>query len=315
MYSVLQWLMFLYIYCFLGWIWETMYVSVSKGKWVNRGFMHGPFLPIYGIGATAMVAVTIPFRGNYLLEFIVGIIGATVMEYYTGITMEKLFHLRYWDYSNCKCNLKGYICLKASLCWGVFAILIPELLHARVEKMVFAIPDTALQILVILLTAYISADFSESFREAMDFKEILINLSQSNQEIAAIEKRVLAVSEFISGDLKEKSEAGLKKINSTLIEGKMKYQKKTEQFNELRNKITLSIEELKKQGDEREYEKDRKPLREELEMYLRKLSDEENKRLVLRHGKAIRRSHSIMRRNPNIISDKYKDALDDLKQN
>lgn len=311
MYDVLQWLMFLYIYCFLGWVWETLYVSVSKGKWVNRGFMHGPFLPIYGIGATAMVAVTIPFRGNYLLEFIVGIIGATIMEYYTGITMEQLFHIRYWDYSKCKLNVKGYICLKASLCWGVFAILIPELLHARVEKLVLSIPETTLQILTIILTAYISADFSESFREAMDFKEILMNLSQSNQEIAAIEKRVLAMSEFINGDLKEKSEAGLKKINSTLVEGKMRYQKKTEQINELREKITVYIEELKKQGEERE----RKPLREELENYLHKLTAEENRRIALGRNKAMRRSRSIMNRNPNIISERYKEALEYFKQN
>lgn len=310
-YSVLQWLLFFFIYCFFGWVWETLYVSIGQGKWVNRGFMHGPFLPIYGVGCTAMVFITIPIKGNMLFEFVVGMIGATVMEYYTGVVMEKIFHLRYWDYSNQKFNLNGYICLKSSICWGVFAILVPEVLHMKVESFVFSIPETALEIIVVVLTGYIAADFAESFREAMDFKEILVNLAQSNKEIAIIEKRVAAVSDFVNGELKEKSEVGLKKINTTLTEGRIAYQKKTEQVVEIKNKVVTSLENIKKQAEDSKGEQlmERKSLREELEACLERLNLEERERNFIRNRKMTKRSFRIIQRNPNITSDKYRDAL------
>lgn len=315
-YSVLQWLMFFFIYCFLGWVWETLYVSIAKGEWVNRGFMHGPFLPIYGVGCTAMVFITIPIKGNLLFEFIVGMIGATVMEYYTGVVMEKIFHLRYWDYSKEKFNLNGYICLKSSICWGVFAILVPEVLHVKIEHLVLAIPENALEIIVVILNGYIAADFSESFREAMDFKEILMNLSQSNKEIAMIEKRVVAVSGFINGELKEKSEVGLKKINSTLTEGKLAYQKTTEQFGEVKQHVMASLDNIKKQLEESKEEAltEKKSLREELESYLEKINLEEKKRSFMTERKMTKRSFRIIQRNPGITSDKYRDALKTLME-
>lgn len=310
-YSVLQWLLFFFIYCFFGWVWETLYVSIGQGKWVNRGFMHGPFLPIYGVGCTVMVFITIPIQGNMLFEFVVGMIGATVMEYYTGVVMEKIFHLRYWDYSNQKFNLNGYICLKSSICWGVFAILVPEVLHMKVESFVLSIPETALEIIVVVLTGYIAADFAESFREAMDFKEILVNLAQSNKEIAIIEKRVAAVSDFVNGELKEKSEVGLKKINTTLTEGRIAYQKRTEQVLEIKNKVVASLENIKKQPEDSRGEllMERKSLREELEACLERLNLEERERNFIRNRKMTKRSFRIIQRNPNITSDKYRDAL------
>lgn len=314
-YSILQWLMFFYIYSFFGWVWETMYVSICKGRWVNRGFMHGPFLPIYGVGCTGMVFLTIPMTGNMVVEFFVGMIGATIMEYYTGAVMEKIFRLRYWDYSKNKFNLNGYICLKSSLCWGVFAILVPEVLHKKVEVMVLSIPYTALEFLVVVLTAYIAADFSGSFKEAMDFKEILMNLSQSNKEIAMIEKRVVAVSEFVNGNLKEKSEEGLKMINSKIVGGKMIYQKKTEQIIDMKNKIADSLEKMKNQLAENiDMDKDKKSLKEELESYLERLNVEERNRFTLKNRKSIKRSFRIIRRNPDLTSKEYLDALQAMQE-
>lgn len=271
-YSILQWFLFFYIYCFLGWIWETIYVSIGTGSWVNRGFMRGPFLPIYGFGATGMVLLTIPLQGNHVLEFVIGMLGATVMEYFTGVAMENMFHVRYWDYSKCFCNLRGYICLKASLCWGVFGILVPTFIHAKVEQAVLMIPQSALELLVLILTAVIAADFRESFKEAMDFKEILINLSQKHEELAKLEQKVTAVSGFVNGELKEKSEEGLKKINSTLNAGKQKYQENKE--------FLLG-----------------------------------NMGTVVGVGKnAMHRSYQIIRRNPDMISERYAQALADMKE-
>ena len=83
-YTFCQWLFFFYFYCFLGWIWETCYVSVLKGHWVNRGFMRGPFLPIYGSGAIIVLIFTLPYRTNAVAVFFMGMISATILEYVTG---------------------------------------------------------------------------------------------------------------------------------------------------------------------------------------------------------------------------------------
>ena len=69
-YDLSQWVLFFFLYSFLGWIWESCYVSVRKHRWVNRGFMHGPMLPLYGSGAMVVLIVTIPVRDNILLVFL-----------------------------------------------------------------------------------------------------------------------------------------------------------------------------------------------------------------------------------------------------
>ena len=119
-YTAYEWLAFFFVYAFLGWVWESCYVSVKQGKWVNRGFLRGPMLPIYGSGAVMMLVVSMPFSGNYVLTWIAGVIGATVLEYITGWAMEKMFKVKYWDYSNQPFNLNGYICLSSSITWGFF---------------------------------------------------------------------------------------------------------------------------------------------------------------------------------------------------
>lgn len=315
-YSILQWMLFFYIYCFVGWIWETIYVSVRLGHWVNRGFMHGPFLPIYGAGFTGMVMLTSAIRGMYVVEFIVGMIGATIMEYYTGMIMEKLFKVRYWDYSNCKFNVKGYICLKASVCWGFFAILGPEVIHPFFENLVLKISQTPLEIIVLILTAYVAADFSESFKEALDFKEVLANITASNEEIARIEKGVQAISEFVNGDLKEKSEAGLKKINTTITDGMHMYERTTEQLSELKNKLSDTLEKVKQLPGEIKLPDSETftNLKEQVEEYRHKISSEEKARAFLKERRSVKKSYRIIKRNPEVFSKEYQGALEELKK-
>ena len=82
-YTLVDWLLFFYIYCFIGWCIESTFVSVKQKKFVNRGFMRGPFLPLYGSGAVLMLYVSIPVRNNLLMTFLSGCIAATVLEYAT----------------------------------------------------------------------------------------------------------------------------------------------------------------------------------------------------------------------------------------
>lgn len=121
--------LFFFLYCFLGWVWESCYVSAKRRQWVNRGFLHGPMLPIYGTGAVIILLATIPVRDSLWLVFLLGMLAATALEYVTGAAMEALFKVRYWDYSKQPFNLNGYICLTSSLAWGAFSILLVRFLH------------------------------------------------------------------------------------------------------------------------------------------------------------------------------------------
>ncbi len=222
-YTFSTWLFFFYFYCFLGWIWETCYVSVLKAKWVNRGFMRGPFLPIYGSGAIVVLIFTLPFRTNPGLVFVVGMASATILEYFTGAAMEQMFHVRYWDYSNQRLNLNGHICVTSSLAWGMFSVILTLYGHTPVERLVACMNINVLEAIVFVLTVYISIDMAESVREAINLKEVLLSLEENNEEFRRLQKHIEIASAFYGGELKEKSEAGLRKINSALESGKEMY--------------------------------------------------------------------------------------------
>ncbi len=222
-YTFSTWLFFFYFYCFLGWIWETCYVSVLKAKWVNRGFMRGPFLPIYGSGAIVVLIFTLPFRTNPGLVFVVGRASATILEYFTGAAMEQMFHVRYWDYSNQRLNLNGHICVTSSLAWGMFSVILTLYGHTPVERLVSCMNINVLEAIVFVLTVYISIDMAESVREAINLKEVLLSLEENNEEFRRLQKHIEIASAFYGGELKERSEAGLRKINSALESGKEMY--------------------------------------------------------------------------------------------
>lgn len=133
-YGQSQWLLFFFTYSVLGWIRESLYVSTKERQWINRGFLYGPWLPIYGFGAIIILFLTLPVRKNLIWIFLLGMTGATVLEYVTGDVMERLFHVRYWDYSKQPLNVNGHICLGVSLAWGVFSILLVHFLHSPVEQ-------------------------------------------------------------------------------------------------------------------------------------------------------------------------------------
>lgn len=189
-YSMTQWLFFFYFYCFFGWCFESTYVSIRKRKPVNRGFMRGPFLPIYGSGAIMMLLVSRPFYDNIILVYLAGCVGATVLEYVTGVTMEALFKVRYWDYSNQKFNFQGHICLSSTLCWGFLTILVTRGLHKPIERMVLSIQEPYFSIITYVLTAVIVVDFALSFKAALDLRAILIQMDKAKQEMVHIQKRL-----------------------------------------------------------------------------------------------------------------------------
>ena len=206
-YTIVQWLFFFYFYCFCGWCFESAYVSIKEKHFVNRGFMKGPFLPLYGSGAIMMLVVSKPFETNLVLVYLAGCVGATILEYVTGVVMEAIFRVRYWDYSNQKFQFQGHICLSSSLTWGALTILMTRLIHPVVEAGVLAIPSMILSIVTYLLTAVLFADFAISFKEALDMRDVLVKLEKAKEEIVRLQKRLDVVialtNEELSGRMDE----------------------------------------------------------------------------------------------------------------
>ena len=194
----------------------------SEGEVGQQG-LYERSLSADGSGAIVVLIFTLPFRTNPGLVFVVGMASATILEYFTGAAMEQMFHVRYWDYSNQRLNLNGHICVTSSLAWGMFSVILTLYGHTPVERLVSCMNINVLEAIVFVLTVYISIDMAESVREAINLKEVLLSLEENNEEFRRLQKHIEIASAFYGGELKERSEAGLRKINSALESGKEMY--------------------------------------------------------------------------------------------
>lgn len=182
-YTIAQWLLFFFFYCFFGWCFESAYVSGKQGRFVNRGFMNGPLLPIYGSGAVMMLVVSSPFRDNLVATYFAGVAGATVLEFVTGTVMEALFHVRYWDYSNQRFQYKGHICLSSSIAWGFLTLLLTQVLHKPVEQFICGFSERTAVIAASVIGTLALIDFVLSFRAAFELRALLSKLERARQEV------------------------------------------------------------------------------------------------------------------------------------
>lgn len=283
-YNLQEWLLFFFIYCFLGWCWESCYVSAKKRQWVNRGFMKGPFLPIYGFGALSVLIATLPVRPFPVLVFVFGMIGATALELVTGICMEKLFHVRYWDYSNQKFNFKGHICLTSSIAWGAFSLAMIYGFHKPIEKLVLSIPFVWLDILTTVLTVIVAADFAISFKTAMELRAILDSMEHIKDEMKRLQKRAEVIEAFLADDFhdaKENFKEEMQECKDNLIEG----------LQERKENILVGIQERKEDAKGQLQE-----IREKQKYYL------EKKKYSMSDNTAIA---NLLRRNPSAVSGRH----------
>lgn len=217
-YTMPQWMFFFYFYCFFGWCFESAFVSIKSKHPVNRGFMRGPFLPLYGSGAIMMLVVSMPFQDNLWLTYIAGCVGATVLEYVTGVTMEALFKVRYWDYSEQKFNFQGQICLSSSLAWGGLTILMTRVVHKWVEGVAFYLPMNILNAVTFVVTIYIVVDFTLSFKAAIDLRDILIKMEAAREELERVQKRLDVIIALSNEEREAKRQVRVERVDE-LISG------------------------------------------------------------------------------------------------
>jgi len=330
-----QWILLFYVYCMLGWLWESCYVSIKHHRWVNRGYLYGPWLPIYGSGAVLILFITIPVKENNILIFFTGMLGASLLEYVTGMVMEKLFQIRYWDYSKEPFNINGYISIGTSLVWGVFSVLLVNCLHPQVERLIIWIPVWATDILSLCLTILFVIDTVKSTQAALNIKELLQKLSHQNEKLLEIEyhlnsaiEQLNCKSEIFRDKMLEIEKAFAAKKEQMLQEWmqfrsdrrmEVFVQKRRQSFyhfSMLWEKIDASIMEISLHLQETLPEKEH--------LYWQALYDsmQQFRRSVrwIEAESASRKDHdykkavSILERNPGAVSKKYTNAFAELRK-
>ena len=120
--AILYFITYLILYSFAGWVLESVCKTIEQKKFVNSGFLHGPFCPIYGFGALIMLLCLNYLKESPIILFITAFFILSIWEYLVGVFLEKTFKTKYWDYSDHKFNFQGRICLTNSLAWGFLGI-------------------------------------------------------------------------------------------------------------------------------------------------------------------------------------------------
>lgn len=155
-----------FVFCAAGWLWEVFHGYVGSGRLVNRGVLHGPWLPIYGNGACLILALLYPFRGRPGLHFLLAVSVSGVLEYLTGVWLELVNGgQRWWDYTGLFLNLQGRVCAEGLLLFGVSGCVVAYLLAPRLDRVLRRVDKRALIAVCVALLCLFAADQLRSVLE------------------------------------------------------------------------------------------------------------------------------------------------------
>ncbi len=180
-------------YSLVGWILEVFDQFYRQKKFINRGFLLGPYCPVHGIGALLMLLLLSRFSNNTLILFISAVLICTTLEYLTGFLLEKIFKARWWDYSDYKFNLNGRVCLQNSLFFGLAGVVIIKFSQPFLINLITTMQANILNIICISLLIIFCIDLIVSFYIIYNFKNLTNDmLKDSTEEISSKVKNKLA---------------------------------------------------------------------------------------------------------------------------
>lgn len=209
------------IYSILGWIMECTLGIIENHKFVNRGFLIGPYCPIYGVGVVGVTLLLSRFTNNIVLLYILATILCGSLEYFTSYIMEKLFHARWWDYTNRKLNINGRICLETLIPFGIISVLILKYLNPFIFNKLYKIPSNVLMYVSIILFVLYLIDTVASLRIISSFKDMTKQAKDNTEEIS---KKVRETAEATIAKLTKEKELITRKMRirrySSLAGGK-----------------------------------------------------------------------------------------------
>ncbi len=207
------------IYAFLGWGSEVIYAAADTGKFSNRGFLNGPFCPVYGLGVLFVVLCLTPVKENLALLFLGSVLLASLLEFITGFILEKFFDDKWWDYSAEPFNIKGYVCLKFSLAWGVACLLVVNTVQPVILHFVDWMPKILGIILLTAIFATVLADAAITTAAAIGMKRRLTLMNELGSRLKALSNTLGEPLADGVLDVKEKFDEGLQELGEKLDEG------------------------------------------------------------------------------------------------
>lgn len=184
------------IYSFIGWVIEVIATSKDNKGFVNRGFLIGPYCPIYGTCALLMILI-LPNQENIFLLFLMSLLICSISEYLTSYVMEKLFKARWWDYSSRRFNLNGRICLKMSLGFGLLGVILVRYVNPFITSYLIKIPNNIVDIIFYILIIIFAIDNIISFKVVLKIKETTKFIKMDNTREITEKVKVILGNSFL----------------------------------------------------------------------------------------------------------------------
>ncbi|MCI6091494.1 hypothetical protein MR781_02900 [bacterium] len=312
--------LYFFVYGFLGWCTEVAFAAWKEHRFVNRGFLNGPICPVYGIGVTLVVHFLSPYRSNLIILYITSTILVTALEWLTGFILERVFHNKWWDYSNMPLNLNGYVCLLFSLIWGVACVLIVDFIHPVIHKLLLYIPVIVGVIILIILGIGMFADLYVTASGILKMNKRLAAMQEIADELHEISDKIgeniykntiaaMETQDAIKDSVTEKQEELKDSFTAKQEEFKDSLAAKQMEF---KDSFALKQEEILGNLTER---------REEISETLDTVSDELKERIA-----SLRKHYSelgedftgiqkrLLKAFPKMENKKYSESLDDLRE-
>lgn len=208
--NILQFILYIVIYSFFGWILESVLKTIYQKKFVNSGFLNGPICPIYGFGAIIMELCLSSLRDKPIILFITAFFLLSLWEYIVGYLIEKIFKTKYWDYSNLKFNIQGRVCLKNSIYWGLLGLIFVKWVHPFIESIVKLIPINTLFYIDIIIGVVILIDTIITIIQ-------IANIDVAIQKLNDLSENIKSKVEELKG-LKDKAKTKTEEFEKSNIE-------------------------------------------------------------------------------------------------
>jgi uncharacterized membrane protein len=196
-------IIYFFIYCFAGWFCEELYCAMLEKHFTNRGFLRGPYLPIYGSGAMAIIYVVHPLFSNPILIFIFGLIVCSIIEYIGSLILEKAFHIKLWDYSKHFANINGRICLLNSSRFGILGVAVVYFIHPLIVNSVYLLSELSRYYLSTAIEILMTFDFARSVMRMKAFATAMEDIRLKSEEL---QQRVQTISANSPKNLSEAKE-------------------------------------------------------------------------------------------------------------
>lgn len=239
MFSFSEIALLFFIYSFLGWCVEVAFVAVTAGKVTNRGFLNGPVCPIYGCGMIGVLLALLPMEKNVWLLFLGGMVICSAVELFGGWILDKIFHMRWWDYSDKKFNIGGYVCLAFSFMWGMAVVFAVKFVHHPIMAVVKKIPFQIQIVIVVVCGAVFVVDMIVTLKNLIGINKSLGQLDKLAESLHTVGDQLKDVVGNSAITVAEKAGEGMEILDEKTADSREKIAAATESS---REKIAAATE-------------------------------------------------------------------------